>query len=274
MKHKIGLAIITCNRKEFFKNCINSVPQVDELIVVNDGEPYQDSIYPAKVTELIQHRNNKGVGKSKNDALKYLLEKQCEHIFLVEDDIIIKDEEVINYYINASIRSGIFHLNFAYHGHGNRDKNNNPIFRSIVKYGDTPLISLNKHILGAFSYYNKKVLLDCGFMDERFINAYEHVDHTLIIANKGYHPQFWWFADLAYSYNFIDEQDDFHSESIIRKNKFRWKMRLRYNQLLFFRKNKYLPSGMPEAEIGEVIRRLENIKNLYGDKNLFLSIAE
>ena len=38
----------------------------------------------------------------------------CEHIFIMEDDILIKDENVFKEYIRHSLISGIKHLNFAF----------------------------------------------------------------------------------------------------------------------------------------------------------------
>ena len=39
---KIGVGITTCNRKDFFLQCINSLDfeKIDYIVVVNDGEPY------------------------------------------------------------------------------------------------------------------------------------------------------------------------------------------------------------------------------------------
>ena len=81
---KIGLGIVTCNREDFYVNCLNHVPIdiVDVLVTVNDGAEYN-----TKSDNFIQHETNKGVGISKNDALKFLLEKECTHLFLIEDDI-------------------------------------------------------------------------------------------------------------------------------------------------------------------------------------------
>ena len=38
-KSRIGVAIITYNRPDFFKKCYDSIPQdrIDELLIVNDG---------------------------------------------------------------------------------------------------------------------------------------------------------------------------------------------------------------------------------------------
>ncbi len=104
---RIGVGVITYNRVPLFIQCVKSIPAVDRLIVVNDGNPYEETIYPSTVTKVIQHRKNRGVGISKNDALRYLMNEGCEHIFLCEDDIRIKNEKIFKH---NSIRSGNHYL--------------------------------------------------------------------------------------------------------------------------------------------------------------------
>ena len=93
MKNKIGVGVVTYKRPDYFKTCINSIPNVDTLVVVNDGDPYDASLYPSNVKEVIQHTKNKSVGVSKNELMKYLIDDGCEHIFLVEDDMDMDIEE-------------------------------------------------------------------------------------------------------------------------------------------------------------------------------------
>ena len=116
---KIGLGIVTHNRPDYFKEIIKHVPVdvVDELVIVNDGTPYTGADSPGV---LIQHDTNKGVGVSKNDALRHLQSRGCEHFFLMEDDIIIKNKAVFEQYIRASKLTGIQHFNYSQHGWMNR----------------------------------------------------------------------------------------------------------------------------------------------------------
>ena len=44
----------------------------------------------------------------------------CDHIFLVEDDMIIKDPNVFKAYVTAAQESGIWHLNYGLQGGLNR----------------------------------------------------------------------------------------------------------------------------------------------------------
>lgn len=205
MSEKIGLGIVTYNRPAYFKRIFETVPlhgTVDEIVVVNDGLPYKQEI-PVK---LIQHDVNKGVGISKNDALRYLLDKGCDHLFLMEDDILIKNKNVFQRYITASKQTGIQHFNYSQHGLMNkRADSTTPNPRFVVEYSKDTSIALYPHCVGAFSYYSRKCLDVVGLIDENFYNACEHVEHTYRIIEHNMHPPFWSFADIADSNNYLSD---------------------------------------------------------------------
>jgi len=88
MKAKIGVGIVTCNRPHYLKGLLDSIPQecqIDELVVVNDGEPLSKDVasigedYDFSHVSWVQNKVNLGVGKSKNKALKYLYDKGCDY---------------------------------------------------------------------------------------------------------------------------------------------------------------------------------------------------
>jgi len=258
IKNKIGVGVITCNREKFFQKCISHIPPVDSIIVINDGLPYRNTKYPAHVTNIIQHKTNYGVTKSKNEALRYLLDQGCTHIFLHEDDIYIKDNSILEKYIKAAEVSRILHLNYAYHGPGNRDESGMPVYRTVVTYPDGIKISLNRNIVGALSYYHRTVLEKVGLMDERFKNALDHVDHTYQIIKAGYHPPFWWFADYHESHKYVDDQDKTLGKSVIRR-KLTWKLRVKLNAYKFRIKNGIPPNRIPDSTLEEVLGNIRKI---------------
>ena len=117
MISKIGIGVITCNRNNFLKNCIKSIKKdwYHELVIINDGEiPLQDSS-----KNIVNNERNLGVGKTKNKALQHLLDNKCEHIFIVEDDVIFK-ENIFEKYIEASKKTKVKHFNYCLHGHDNK----------------------------------------------------------------------------------------------------------------------------------------------------------
>lgn len=219
MKNKIGIGLITCNKIDRLKQSMPTIPDVDEFVIVNDGNPYPDDVYD-KRAHIIQHKYNTCVGVSKNDALRYLISKDCDHLFLMEDDVLIKRPDVFEAYINAAKTSGIWHLNYALQGPANRKQVNNinsvgerqdllqvsaPNPREIIEYDNGVKIALYPNIVGSFSYYLKGIIKNVGYMDERFKNAWEHVLHTHKIIKMGLHPPFWWFADIANSYDYLTD---------------------------------------------------------------------
>ena len=213
--NKIGIGIITCDRPDYLKKLVKSLNGIstNNLVIINDGEKQLDG------GEVFIHNNvpsKQGVGKAKNQALKLL--KDNNYIFLLEDDIIIKDITVFEKYIEASKLSGIQHFNFAFHGLDNYNADKSPAIRLKLDYSPTVSVCLYPNVYGAFSMYTKKCIEEVGLMDEFYYNAMEHVDHTAAIIKAGMHPPFRWFADIADSNKYIEEIDRAHSGSEIRKD--------------------------------------------------------
>lgn len=259
---KIGIGIITCNREKFFKQCIDSIPSIGDIVVVNDGKPYDNSVYPSKMKDLIQHTTNKCVGISKNEALRWLIQNDCTYLFLIEDDMIIKKPEVFEKYIIAGAKSGIFHMNYYNHGNANRkpDGSKNP--REIIDYGNEIEIGFFPNCVGALSFYHKGVIKAIGYMDERFINSWEHCDHTYRAIVAGLHSPWWWFADLANSEEYIVEQGTVDTTSVIRKTP-EWIKGMQIGAAWFKHKHGYIPTEILDTSPEIVRQKLEEIQKKY-----------
>jgi GT2 family glycosyltransferase len=198
-----------------FKVCVKSIVDthgdVSSIVVVNDG----DDIVPDGDYTVINNDTNVGVGESKNKAISHLIELGCEHLFIIEDDVMFISTHTIDRYLKLSELSGVKHFNFCLHGDANKllDK---PAPKLIVDYNDVKM-ALYHNVTGALSYYHSSVIEECGVMDTNYMNAMEHVDHTMRIINAGYHPPFRWFADVADSDMLIGDQDQKLTSSKIRK---------------------------------------------------------
>lgn len=258
---KIGVGVITCNRQPFFEKCVASLPKVDELVVVNDGKPYKLRTYPGTAW-LIEHTRNMGVATSKNEALRYLIDKGCDHLFLIEDDIVVKNQEVFNKYIETASVSGIWHLNYALHGSYNKDEDGNPKIKYQVEYKPGVEVAFYHNITGALSYYLKGIIKNVGYMDERYHNAFEHVDHTYRIIQKGLHPPFWYFADIANSGDYLEEQAENFEESVIR-NETEFAKNFHDAMGVFQYKFGTIPQKVPETQPDQAIKILEEIQTNY-----------
>ena len=206
MSEKIGVGIITKDRPHFLKRLLDSINECNwvNLVIINDGDPFE---CPGYNYYIHTNENNLGVAASKNKAMKHLLDMGCDHIFLIEDDMLIKDPNIFQAYINASKKSGIQHLMFGYHGPANKNgiSHGKPCPRLVVDYVDFSL-AFNQHAVGAFCYYSRKCLEDVGLIDEKFRNAFDHVSHSYELALKGYSTPYWWWADLADSMDYIEQQ--------------------------------------------------------------------
>ena len=217
----VGLAVVTYNRQDFCEKVLDSVAQFAlprSVVVVNDGTPYDAKTYSAlsKRQEFcIIDKTNGGVATAKNVALKYLLSTGVDHLFVMEDDILITDGNVFREYVELGKTSGISHFNFGFHGPANKAAGK-VAPRAGIKYPNGKTVILNRHCVGAFSYYTRECIETVGLMDEKFKNAWEHVEHTYRIIKAGMHPPFWWFCDSARSSEMLKEIACSEENSVIR----------------------------------------------------------
>jgi len=271
----IGIGMVTYNAEDRIKQSAFTVPKwVENFVIVNDGTPYDSGSYPEHA-HIIQHEVNKSVGQAKNSAMKYLMELGCEHIFLIEDDILIKNEKVFEEYIKHSLMTGIKHLNFGLHGPANKkgskgftdlndrkDIDGEPNPRAIVPYDDNVKIYLYPNCVGAFSYYHKSVIEKIGYFDPIFKNAWEHVDHTLQAIKHGYHPPFWYFADIENSWNYITDIPNSIENSTIART-VEWSNNYKRGTTHFKDKNGYYPTEIPIVN-NEIVGN--NLRMLYSNR--------
>ncbi|KHN49252.1 glycosyltransferase family 2 protein [Pectobacterium fontis] len=264
---KVGVGIATYNRPEGLLKLYNSLPfdVIDEIIIVNDGDR---QLHFDEIPHLvINNETNLGVGKTKNIALRYLLSKKCEHFFLLEDDIYIKDPAVFERYISVSKATGLQHLNFSQHGNGNKDENKKPRPNLTVSYDEFEL-PLYGFCVGAFSYYTKRCLDKIGLMDENYFNALEHVDHTIMVYKAGMHTSFGYCPDIPNSWDYIGDDEWSESQSTIHR-------RDNFNQIAsvamqYFReKHGCSPIDFMEKDQRKVIAMLKGIKAKYSRVNVF-----
>lgn len=234
---RIGCAIITYNRPESLLRLYASIPreQLDYFIIVNDGQAFPE-FAGLQVDEFIQHENNQGVGRSKNDALRRMLERGVEHIFLIEDDIYLTDDTVFDRYIEAARVSGIQHFNYSQHGQANKSPVGlQPNPNAKARYGDIE-IAFYPYCVGAFSYYSHHCLEVVGLMDEDFYNAWEHIDHSLRVILAGFHPPFHFFADIGESWRYFGE-DEWSIEQSSISSQINYSEVRRKGSELFYRKH-------------------------------------
>lgn len=262
---KVGVGIVTCNREPFLDKLIGSLgwrSDIDTFVVINDGD-----ILSIDRDYILNNPTNLGVAKSKNKAMQYLLDHECEHIFIIEDDMLIKRKDIFEAYINASKISGIDHMMFGYHGPANKNNisKGKPVPRLIVDYGDFK-IALNRHCVGAFCYYSRESLETCGLIDEEFKNAFDHVSHSYTLSLDGFSTPYWWWTDLANSTDYIEEQACSEESSTIKtpEKHQQWIDNVKNSITIFKDKFGVLPfgeGGVPDASEQDVLKFIKLLKN-------------
>ena len=208
---KIGVGIITYNRGEqFAKLCkkIQGINYIDNIVIIkhkdinyfkNDPKKFID-----KKTQYYNQLTGICVGTCKNKALQLLLNKNCDHIFLIEDDVLIKKPEVFKKYIDTAKEFNIGHLNFCARWNQQLQQAERPIFT--LNFLNTALY-FYQNLCGMFEYFTKETLETVGLMnDKEYINALEHVEHTyrICLANL-YIPKFHLFADIQNSFEYLED---------------------------------------------------------------------
>lgn len=261
---KVGCGIITYNRPALLRKLHTSLPHdlIDQVVIVNDGNWYPEfSDYENSL--FLHNETNLGVGKSKNRALNTLMEAGCDHLFLIEDDIFIKNPAVFELYILTSTLTGIQHFNYSQHGLMNKSPSGEAQAVCKIDYGNGINLPLYRHCVGAFSYYSRRSLEASGLMDETFHNAFEHVDHTLGIINQNMHPPFWFFADIDKSQMYLGDEEWSFQQSTISSNTLHKQNVL--DAVDYFKlKHGFEPIHYPLASNQELMDSLNSIKAAYG----------
>lgn len=219
------------------------------MYVYNDGSKRKDyeQVYATlPKTIQVEHKNkNQGVAHAKNWLLRRMMRDGADYMFLLEDDLIIKDPKAVFGYIKVSEETGIQHLMYAHHG---------PMNKNALLWSDDNGIELYPHCVGAWCMYTAEALEEVGLHDENFTNAYEHVELTHRLSLAGYTETWPYFADAKGSASWITEQPESIENSSIRKSK-DWA--LNSIKALYYWQNKD-PENFPFYEM------LKQLKEKYG----------
>jgi glycosyltransferase involved in cell wall biosynthesis len=191
-KEKIGVGIITYNSEEYFKTLYESLPlaKIDELVVVNGGNHYRENYG----CHWIQHNTNCYPSVCRNDAINFLMNRDCEWIFLIEDDMIIKRPDIFDEYIKASKESGLKYLCFASIAwHSGPIGARTP--RLTVNYKNDVAISFYKNMCNEFTMHHRSCFEKVGLYDTRFRDPFD-IDMVYRQSQQDYCAPFWYFADI------------------------------------------------------------------------------
>lgn len=245
----IGVGIVTYDRQEKFDQIVKSVKDVDVVFSIKDGGKPD---YSSKVD--LQLKQNKGVGVCKNIALQHLLDKGCQHIFLLEDDCLVLDNNVWQYCVEFSKQTGLLHFNwndYRYNRWG------------IGECGDYK-VSLCMHTEANFSYFHKTFLEKIRF-DENYFNGWEHADLELQAERLGFAPSFGIFVSPYELNNYLKLIDD--GESTITNKSLEYKQRISDGGLYFFKKWGKDIMSLYDFDLENMKKKFKIIKEKYANSS-------
>lgn len=269
--NKLGIAVTTKDRPEYFAKCISSLPQTDFVCFVNDGLPYSDEVYKLSNNsnyEVIQHDKNLGIACAKNSALRCLIQNDCNFLFLIEDDIIIKNPEIFIKYIKAAEVSGLWHMNYGFSNVYNFNQDGSRAIRASLDYGEGNTVIFTPNIMAGVQFFHKSVIKAIGYMDERYsiLKNMEHVDHSYKIVKAGLLPAYYWWPDVDNSWEYISTIEESITKSQSKDENFQENFSLAV--ALFKHKHEVSPLEVPDTPQEEVLSKLEKIQNNYARKFL------
>ncbi len=256
---KIGVGIITYNSERYFEQLFNSLP-IDpwyDLVVVNGGQPYTKSFkrFSGSV-KWIQHDTNKGSAASRNDALHYLYEQGCEHLFLIEDDMIIKSPNIFKRYIEYAKISGLEYLNFASYAWDS----GHPFARTPkVKVGFSPEVSIwfYSNMCNEFTYRTRGLYERIGPYREDMTSLFD-CEWVYRASLDDKTSPFWYFPDIADSDDLIMNNPESTSRLDADGNRMN---KLEKENTIFFKEHKCMINNIPLCTIDELTYKLKKIKN-------------
>jgi glycosyltransferase involved in cell wall biosynthesis len=253
---KIGVGIVTYNSENYFKELYNSVDQtkIDHLVVVNGGNTY-DGVYNC---QWIQHTENKYPAACRNDAITSLLKANCEHIFIIEDDMLIKNNDIFSKYIEASKLSGLKYFSYVSTSwESGTPEKRTP--RLVVQYSNDVSVSFYKNMCNEFTYHHSSCYEKVGLYDTQFRDPFD-IDMAYRESQELYSAPFWWFADITNSDQYIKNNPVAVSRLQGDRPDGNREQRIQEQWSLFFKKHKLMVNQIPQVSREEIIKKLKQIK--------------
>lgn len=254
---KIGIGITTYNSEDYFNTLWDSLQRChfDELVVVNGGKQYKKNYECG----WIQHNINYYPSVCRNDAINFLLNRNCDHIFLIEDDMIIKNNGIFNQYIKASQKSGIKYFSFTSMSWDSGPPHNRTP-RLTVNYDENVSVSFYRNMCNEFTYHHKSCFEKTGLYDTQFRDPFD-IDMAYRESQTNYASPFWWFADISNSDEYIENNQNAKSRLQADRPDGSREERIKEQWMLFYKKHGKLVQEISDKSEQEVIKILKAIKD-------------
>ena len=247
---KIGVGVTTYNAEHYFKDLYDSLPldRIDELVVVNGGKEYKNKY---KDAHWIQHSKNYYPSVCRNDCLRFLMERDMDYYITLEDDMVIKDPNIFDKYIEAAELSKFGYFCFVSTSWESGEPGNRTP-KLELQYSKDVTVNLYPHMCNEFTFKTKKCIEDTGLYDNKFRYIFD-VENVHRIAQAGHIPNFWWFPDVKGS----DELIMNHPETETRINAGGERDRkLGKEYDMFIKKHGTTVQGIPQLTKQEIIDKI------------------
>jgi hypothetical protein len=254
--NKIGVSIVTYNSEEYYKTLYETLPlnKIDVLVTVNGGNKYKQE----HDSNWIQHTENVYPSVCRNDCVNFLLQRNCEHIFIIEDDIILKSADIFDKYIQASKESGIKYFSYVSTSWESGTPNKRTP-RLTVEYKNNVSVSLYKNMCNEFTYHHKSCFEKIGLYDTNFRDPFD-IDLAYRESQQNYTTPFWWFADITNSDNFIMNNPNAVSRLQSDRPDGSREQRIQKEWEYFIKKHGIMVNQIPDSSKEEVIKKLKLLR--------------
>lgn len=255
-KDKIGIGIVTYNSEDYYKALYETLPfnKIDVLVTINGGDKYKEN-YKGN---WIQHSENVYPSVCRNDCINFLLQRDCEHIFIIEDDMIIKSPDIFDKYIKASKVSGLKYFSFVSTS-WESGKPNKRTSRLTVEYKNNVSISFYKNMCNEFTYHHKTCYEKTGLYDTNFRDPFD-IDLAYRESKQDYAAPFWWFADITGSDELVMNNPNAVSRLQGDRPDGSREQRIQKEWEYFVKKHNIMVNQIPDTSKEKFIAKLNNLK--------------
>jgi len=254
--NKIGVGIVTYNSEDYYKALYDTLPldKINVLVTVNGGAKYKNE-YKGN---WIQHSENVYPSVCRNDCINFLLQRNCDHIFIIEDDMILKSPDIFDKYIQASKESGLKYFSFVSTSwESGTPEKRTP--RLTVEYKNNVSVSFYKNMCNEFTYHHKTCYDKVGLYDTNYRDPWD-IDMTYRESRQDYAAPFWWFADITESDNLIKNNPNAVSRLQGERADGSREQRIQKEWEYFVKKHGVMVNQIPDVTKDWVVTKLKKIK--------------
>lgn len=183
MTLKAGIGVITYNRAGALRQLLPAIMAEGRVVVVaDDGSTDETQAVVKNIGVPIVSGRNLGVAHNKNRALKFLYSEGCDIIFLLEDDVQVKQSGWVDFYIRVLQESGDHRISFSVEG----DTLQRPRVLHEWPLQVGGMLQSLEHEAGCFVVMTRYAVDTCGGFSPAFKGyGYAHDEHAQRVYRAG-----------------------------------------------------------------------------------------